>query len=200
MLRDVAPVDRCHQKVFYATQPPLRWGDNYHGSPTVIRNMEQGLGLKIQIQSVLDCNGFAVLATQRSGQPHTSLMAFSPVRGIRYLVFATYRRTLKYRSLLTDARMALLIDGQNREGTRPNSGFVLTALGEANEIPEADRQAAVCIHLARHPDLQEFLRSPDCALMRVTVAAYEVVGGIDDVRWYQVQDHPCDPLASMLQP
>jgi nitroimidazol reductase NimA-like FMN-containing flavoprotein (pyridoxamine 5'-phosphate oxidase superfamily) len=152
--------------------------------------MEQGLGLKKQIQSVLHRNRFAVLATHSSGQPHASLMAFSPVRGIRYLVFATYRSTLKYRSLLTDARMALLIDGQNGEGTRSNRGLVLTALGEAIEIPEADRRAAVCTHLARHPDLKAFLRSPDCALMRVAVVAYEVVGGIDDVQWYQVQDHP----------
>jgi hypothetical protein len=127
-------------------------------------------------------------------------MAFTPICGIRYLVFATYRGTLKYRSLLTNARMALLIDGQNGEGTRPNRGLVLTALGEAIEIPEADRQAAVCAHLARHPDLKEFLRSPDCALMRVAVVAYEVVGGIDDVQWYQVQDHPCAPVANIPRP
>ncbi len=148
--------------------------------------MELSLGLTELILTVLDGNRFAVLATQRAGQPHASLMAFTPVSGLRFLVFATYRGTLKYQSLLTDGRAALLIGGQDGETTRPNRRLVLTALGEAIEIPEAERQPTMCAHLARHPDLNEFLRSPDCALVRVTVGAYEVVGGIDDLQWYRV--------------
>lgn len=162
--------------------------------------MELSLGLTELILTVLDANRFAVLATQRAGQPHASLMAFTPVSGLRYIVFATYRDTLKYQNLFADGRVALLIGGQDGETTRQNRRLVLTALGEAIEIPEADRQAAVCAHLTRHPDLKEFLRSPDCALMRVVVVAYEVVRGIDDVQWYKVQDYPCTSLASMPRP
>jgi hypothetical protein len=43
-----------------------------------------------EIQSVLDASRFAVLATQYQGQPHTSLMAFTPMAGIRYLLVAKY--------------------------------------------------------------------------------------------------------------
>jgi nitroimidazol reductase NimA-like FMN-containing flavoprotein (pyridoxamine 5'-phosphate oxidase superfamily) len=150
--------------------------------------MELSLGVTELIRTVLDGNRFAVLATQRAGQPHASLMAFTPVSGLRYLVFATYRDTLKYQNLLTDGRAALLIDGQDDERTRPNRRLVLTALGEAIEIPEAEREAAACAHLARHPDLDEFVRSPDCALVRVAISRYEFAGGIDDVQWYLVQE------------
>ena len=51
-----------------------------------------------EIQRVLDTRRFAILATQSDGQPHTSLMAFTPMDGIRYLIVATYRDTLKYRN------------------------------------------------------------------------------------------------------
>lgn len=63
-----------------------------------------------QIQRVLDGNRFAILATQHAGQPHASLMAFTPMSGLQQLVFATYRGTLKYRNLLEDERVAILIE------------------------------------------------------------------------------------------
>ena len=43
--------------------------------------------------SLLNSVGFAVLATERAGQPHTSLVAITPVDGWHRLVFATYRDT-----------------------------------------------------------------------------------------------------------
>jgi nitroimidazol reductase NimA-like FMN-containing flavoprotein (pyridoxamine 5'-phosphate oxidase superfamily) len=161
----------------------------YHEAAIITQlsaSLERRLGLKEQILTVLERSRFAVLATQRAGQPHASLMAFTPVSGLRCLVFATYRSTLKYRSLSADPRVALLIGDQEGETTGSARRLILTACGEAIEIPEAERQPTVCAHLARHPDLDEFLRSPDCALVRVTVGAYEVVGGIDDVQWYHV--------------
>ncbi|MEI6308648.1 MAG: pyridoxamine 5'-phosphate oxidase family protein [bacterium] len=145
------------------------------------------IGLKEQIQRVLDGNRFAVLATQNAGQPHASLMAFTPVGGLRYLVFATYRGTLKYRNLLEDERLAVLIEDRNTDQAQAKRGIVLTAIGKAIEIPDAERAAAVSAHLARHPDLEEFIRSPDCAVLRMAVTAYQVVGGIEDVRWYQME-------------
>lgn len=153
--------------------------------------MEQHLGLKEQIERLLGRNLFAVLATQHAGQPHASLMAFTPVGGVRYLVFATYRSTLKYRNLLEDGRVAVLIEERGGGETHPGQRLVLTALGDAAEVPKEERQAALSAHLARHPDLGDFLDSPDCALVRVAVRAYEVVGGIDDVKWYHTEEGPC---------
>ncbi len=66
-----------------------------------------------EIQSVLETSRFAVLATQNEGQPHASLMAYTPMDGIQQLIVATYRATLKYRNLLKDGRVAILIDSRN---------------------------------------------------------------------------------------
>jgi len=41
------------------------------------------------IRRVLERNRLAVLATQRNGQPHASLIAFTPLEGLRFLAFAS---------------------------------------------------------------------------------------------------------------
>ncbi|TYT75770.1 pyridoxamine 5'-phosphate oxidase family protein [Desulfobotulus mexicanus] len=138
------------------------------------------------IRRVLERNRLAVLATQREGQPHASLMAFTPLEGLRFLAFATYRDTLKYESIQQDRRVAILVEDRERDDSQPGRRIVLTALGEAVETPEEERQANIATHLARHPDLQGFLSSPECEFIRVAVQAYQVVSGVDDVRWYQI--------------
>ncbi len=141
-----------------------------------------------EIQSVLDASRFAVLATQYEGQPHTSLMAFTPMEGIRYLIVATYRATLKYRNLMQDGRVAILIDSTTVPVSVTRQNLVLTAHGIASRLPDGDREVAEQAFLARHPDLRTFLDSPDCALIRVAITAYQVVGSADDVLWYEVVD------------
>jgi len=138
------------------------------------------------IRRVLEQNRLAVLATQRNGQPHASLIAFTPLEGLRFLAFATYRDTLKYENIRDDRRVALLIEDREGAARRSNRRLVLTAVGEAIKTPEEDRQACIVTHLARHPDLERFLSSPDCEFVRVAVHAYQVVSDIDDARWYAI--------------
>lgn len=141
---------------------------------------------EIQIQRVLNTRRFAILATQSDGQPHASLMAFTPMDGIRHLIVATYRDTLKYRNLLKESRVAVLIDSRSESDSAAPENIVLTLHGTATEVSSADRPAAEQAHLARHPDLGVFLSSPECVLFCVTVKNYEVVGGIEDVSWYKL--------------
>ncbi len=138
------------------------------------------------ILQVLERNRLAVLATQRNGQPHASLIAFTPLEGLRFLAFATYRDTLKYESIRQDPRVAMLVEDRESRPVHLGQRLVLTALGEAIETPEEERHAHIAKHLSRQPDLENFLNSPDCEFIRVAVRAYQVVGGIDDVRWYEV--------------
>ena len=141
-----------------------------------------------EIQHVLDVSRFAVLATQQEGQPHASLMAFTPMNGIRYLIVATYRTTLKYSNLSKDGRVAVLINNCIATGPSKYRDLVITAHGTATEVSNDDREMVKQAYLARHPDFNEFLASSDCALLRVVVSAYEVVGSTEDVQWYRLDD------------
>jgi nitroimidazol reductase NimA-like FMN-containing flavoprotein (pyridoxamine 5'-phosphate oxidase superfamily) len=138
------------------------------------------------IRRVLEQNRLAVLATQRNGQPHASLIAFTPLEGLRFLAFATYRDTLKYESIREDRRVAVLIEDREVDARHLDRRLVLTAVGEAIATPEEERQAHIVTHLARHPGLERFLNSPDCEFVRVAVRAYQVVSGVDDARWYAI--------------
>jgi nitroimidazol reductase NimA-like FMN-containing flavoprotein (pyridoxamine 5'-phosphate oxidase superfamily) len=138
------------------------------------------------IRRVLERNRLAVLATQLNGQPHASIIAFTPLEGLQFLAFATYRDTLKYKSIREDRRVAILIEDREGDARGSDRRLVLTAVGEAIETREEDRHAHIVKHLEQHPDLEKFLSSPDCEFVRVAVHAYQVVSDIDDVRWYAI--------------
>ena len=82
--------------------------------------------------------------------------------------------------------MAILIEDREGDARRSDRRLVLTAVGEAIKTPEEERQAHIVTHLARHPDFERFLSSPDCEFVRVLVHAYQVVRDINDVRWYAI--------------
>lgn len=144
--------------------------------------------IQATIRRVLERNRFAVLATQRNGQPHASLIAFMPLEGLRFLAFATYRDTLKYKSIRENQRVAILIEDREGDDGRSVQRRVVTAVGEAIKAQEEAQQAHIVAHLARHPDLERFLSSPDCEFVRVAVYTYQVVSSIADVRWYTLRE------------
>jgi heme iron utilization protein len=145
--------------------------------------------IRADIGGILEDSRFGVLATEGDGQPHASLIAITPMEGYRQLIFATYRNTRKYRNLAQNGKVAVLVEGRSANG-RLEDRVVLTAFGHAEElgIGEPEHEAALRVHLDRHRDLESFLRSTDCALIRVLVSAYQIVRGIDDVKWWNIDD------------
>lgn len=141
-----------------------------------------------QIREVLHSSHFAVLATQDAGQPHTSRMAFTPLDGVDELVIATYRDTLKYRSLTKDGRVAFLIEYRSKKSASSDRDIFLTGHGVAAELQGKKHETAIRLHLERHANLATFLDAKDCVLLGIKVSAYEVVLGIDEVIWHQVKD------------
>jgi len=133
--------------------------------------------------------GFGVLATEQAGQPHTSLIAITPLDDGQRLLFATYRNTRKFNNLTHNKRVSVLMDGRSRVGhcDTPNC-FVLSAVGHVQDIGVTAYPTLLDAHLQHHPDLLTFTQAPDCVLLEVVVEAYQVVNGIDDVRWWRAQD------------
>jgi len=137
-----------------------------------------------EIQDIVATNRYAVLATQREGQPHTSLVAITPIDGVHTLLFATYRSTRKYRSISMDGRVSLFFDNRAAKPFGTDRHTLLTAHGFAAEAPADERCKLAETHANRHPDLLNLLASTDSALVCVRVDAYQLVYSIDDVRWY----------------
>jgi len=148
--------------------------------------------IKEYIEAVLKTSDFAVLATEGNGQPHTSLIAITQFGDFRQIIFATYRNTLKYRNLSQNNKVAVLIEGEylNLKGLKEN--VVLTIIGRTEEISKAGSEAPYQAHLKRHPEMESFMLSSDCVLIRVIAQSYQVVYGIDDISWITADELDSD--------
>ena len=144
--------------------------------------------IKKYIEGVIKTSRFAVLATESDGQPHTSLIAITPADGFRQLIFATYRNTRKYRNLLQNSKVALLIEGESVNINGLKEKVVLSIIGHTEDISIAENKAAFKAHLKRHPQMESFMLSSDCALIKVIARSYQFVSGIDEIRWITADD------------
>ena len=141
------------------------------------------------VQTLLKTKGFAVLATENCGQPHTSLIAITPLNEGKRLVFATYRNTRKFSNLMQNPKVSLLIDGRSREAAGDTPvGLILSAVGRVKQIDTGMLTQLLAAHLQKHPDLATFVQAPDCVLLEVAVDKYQLVRGIDDVTWWFVNE------------
>lgn len=141
------------------------------------------------ILTMLHDIGFGVLATEHAGQPHTSLIAITPLDNGQRLLFATYRNTRKFSNLTHNKRVSVLMDGRSRVGySGTPTCFVLSAVGRVQEIGAISDPNLLRAHVQHHPDLNAFTQDPDCVLLEMVVEAYQVVNGIDDVSWWRVED------------
>ena len=144
--------------------------------------------MKDYIEVALQSSRFAVLATESNGQPQTSLIAITPFGNFRQLIFATYRNTRKYRNLVHNSKVAVLIESGDVNMKGLKESVVLTIIGYTEEISKEENKAAYQAHLKRHPEMESFMLSSDCALILVFGQSYQVVYGIDDIRWITAED------------
>ena len=130
---------------------------------------------KARIAEILEAQRFAVLATVGAEGPYTSLVAFTAADDLRSVLFATLRTTRKYAYLAASGAVSLLIDTRSGTGSDFEDAEAVTVLGRATDVPEEERADAVRRHVGRHPELEDFLSSPLCALVRVEVERYLLV-------------------------
>jgi len=134
-----------------------------------------------RLRHLLETQKYAVLATDNHGQPYTSLMAYSITDDLRTFILMTERGRLKYENLMSNPRVAIMIDNRENLGSDLDAAIAVTAQGVAEEISADGRDAARAFCLARHPALQSFAESPSCAFIRIQVTSYVIVRQFQDV-------------------
>lgn len=144
--------------------------------------MQDSAELRELIKGLLNSQRLAVLATQDHGQPYSNLIAFAATEDMKHLVFATTRATRKYANLLADPRVSVLVDNRANRPSDFSRAAAITALGKAWELKGRERQHFLKLFLHKHPYLEEFVASPTCALLKVTVDKYIVVTRFQEVR------------------
>jgi heme iron utilization protein len=123
-----------------------------------------------------------VLATTENGQSYLSLMTFANTSDLQYLLVATYRVTRKYRNIEADPRVALLVDNRSNQPSDIEQSMAVTVLGRAQEVGATEKNQFLRIYLAKHPHMEKFVSSPECALIKVKVERYFVVSNFQEIR------------------
>jgi hypothetical protein len=125
------------------------------------------------IKSLSESQRFAVLATDKQEQPYLFLMAFTVTCDLRTIILVTER------------------DTYNREnmGVDTQETVVVTALGVAEEVGGDEGKHLKELHMARHPYLEGFTKSPSCAIVRVRVRSYQVVRKFQEVVEWCIDPH-----------
>ena len=137
--------------------------------------------LELLIRELFESQKLAVLATQNEGQPYANLIAFAASDDLKSLYFATARATRKYANIEADARVTVLIDNRSNQDSDFSQAAAVTATGSAKEVVDSKRDEILTIYLAKHPMLEEFVRSPSCALLKVQVETYYLVRRFQNV-------------------
>ena len=125
-----------------------------------------------EIKELFHTQKLAVLATQSRGQPHGSLVAFACSDNLKCLFFATDRNTRKYRDIRANPRIAMLIDNRSNRESDFQKAIAVTAKGTAHEVKAEDREMWTALYLEKHPQLADFTREKDVALLKIDVDEY----------------------------
>jgi len=133
------------------------------------------------LQELLESQKLAVLATQREGQPYCNLVAFAVTSDLKYVVFATPKRSQKYENMVRDGRISMLVDNRTGQDTDFQKAVAATIVGLAEDAPTTDSDHLLELYIRKHPRLEEFVSSDDCALMRMSVDVYRMVRRFQEV-------------------
>jgi nitroimidazol reductase NimA-like FMN-containing flavoprotein (pyridoxamine 5'-phosphate oxidase superfamily) len=134
-----------------------------------------------KISELFNSQNLGVLATHRFGQPYASLVAFYATEDLRHLFFVTPKTTRKFSNLKADSRVAILIDSSTNQSVDFHRAVSVTVVGHAAEVVGSERQPILEQYLKKHPHLEDFVRSPSCALIRVSAKSYFIVQNFQNV-------------------
>lgn len=141
--------------------------------------------LKEKIQSLLDSQNLAVLATKRDGSPYNNLMAFAASSDLTYFYFVTNRSTRKFKNISEDDRASLLVDDRENTPSDFHRARAVTVLGRAHPLDGEHVAVARRLLLTRHPYLQNFVDSPTCQVFCFEVEVYYLVEAFGNVSEYR---------------
>ncbi len=143
--------------------------------------MDKTQAIHQKIRGLFESQNLCVLSTHRSGQPYASLVAIYATEDLKHLFFVTPKATRKFDNLKVDPRVAILVNNSTNQVVDFHRAVSVTVVGDATEVVGSERQPILERYLIKHPHLEDFVRSPSCALVRVTAKSYFMVQNFQNV-------------------
>jgi hypothetical protein len=141
----------------------------------------------IRVKDLFKSQTLAVLATVYENQPYCNLVAFAETPDCKSLIFATNRNTSKYRNLLQNRQVSLLIDDRTNLNYDFGKKVAVTALGLAEEVSPEDKPYFAELLISKHPDIAGFTKGSDNTLFKVRISDF-VVAGFESVEKLHIEN------------
>ncbi len=121
--------------------------------------------------SALDRNQLhAVLATESDGQPYTSIIAYALAPDKKGIIFSTPGKTQKYKNILKNNRVSLLIDTRSNTEKDYMGAESLTVLGHAKPVRKGRRWSELAeLLIKKHSVLNTIIHSPETKLILIKI-------------------------------
>ena len=144
--------------------------------------------MREDIRELIKAGRTCVLATVSGKEPHCSLMSYATDEDCREIYMATRRDTKKYRNLIANPSVSLLIDSRATNAKNPTSPTrALTVTGIIERGVEEQRKKAIRETLRKHhPDLIEFFDDPFLEIIVVQVRALQLLDGITNAYFEKI--------------
>lgn len=137
--------------------------------------------LRRVLRDVLATQNFGILCTQGGGHPYGTVVCFASSEDMGRIWFSTTRSTRKFTHIQGDARVAFVVDNTSNRPSDLFEAVAATGTGRARELEGEERREAFRTYLAKHPHLEQFASSPNCALVQVDVDVFHVVTRFQEV-------------------
>lgn len=141
--------------------------------------------MRSDIQKMISENKVCVMATVSDGAPHCSLMSYATNNDCCEIYMATLKDTKKYRNLMANPSVSLLID--TRDAGPKGKTRALTVTGVVQTIRDDQKLAEIRkTLLKKHPDLKDFFSSPDTQIVVIKATALQLLNNVTDSYFEQL--------------
>lgn len=144
--------------------------------------------IRQQITNLCSSQKLAVLCTHREHQPYASLVAFVTTKDLKHLYFVTPKSTRKYTNLESNPRVSVLVNSSQNLESDFHKAMAVTIIGHAAEVVGRKRESLIGRYVEKHPYLEDFARSPTCALVDIEVNKYILVKNFQSVMELRIQE------------
>lgn len=131
-----------------------------------------------RVREMLLDNSLCVLCTVSGNLPYSSLMTYVLSDDLKTMYMVTVRESRKYRNLLENPKVSLLID--NRQKWVASSGEVVSSLTIEGVLKPLEPIETTLIRaklVEGHGELKEIVGNPDCVIFGVELKTFLLLSG-----------------------
>ena len=140
-----------------------------------------------KMKAILRENNLCVLATCSVAGPHCSFMSYAPGPEETTIYMVTLKMTKKYRNILENPKVSVLVDTRIESFSRPAEIRALTVSGICSPVRETqERNRAIGHILATHPHLSWLVAHPDAEVLAVRAESFLLLDGPRDAHFEEV--------------